>query len=81
MAMGAKVEYSDPYVLKFPKIRRAAWDMSSVDLKPEVIANYDCVLVATNHDDFDYAQILKHAKLIVDTRGVYREPADHVVKA
>jgi len=39
------------------------------------------VLIATNHDDFDYEMIKANAKLIVDTRGVYREPADHIVRA
>jgi len=39
------------------------------------------VLVATNHDVFDYDMIQKHARLIVDTRGVYLGAAENVVKA
>ena len=41
----------------------------------------DCVLLATDHAKFDYDLIKSHARLIVDSRGVYREPADHIVKA
>jgi UDP-N-acetyl-D-glucosamine dehydrogenase len=42
---------------------------------------YDCVLLATDHDAFDYELIRKCAKLIVDTRGVYGEPSANIVKA
>jgi UDP-N-acetyl-D-glucosamine dehydrogenase len=78
---GAKVEYSDPHVPAFPKMREHRFDLSSVTLTPERLAGYDAVLLATNHDAFDYPLIRKHAKLIVDTRGVYLEPAPNVVKA
>ena len=78
---GAIVTYSDPYVLQFPRMRKYSFDLDSVELIPEVLQQADCVLIATNHDDFDYEMIAEHAKLIVDTRGVYREPADHIVRA
>ncbi|WP_295384450.1 hypothetical protein [uncultured Thiodictyon sp.] len=38
-------------------------------------------ILATDHDGFDSDLIKAHARLIVDTRGVYREPAHHIVKA
>jgi UDP-N-acetyl-D-glucosamine dehydrogenase len=78
---GAQVEYSDPHVPVFPKLRRGSFDLKSVALTAENVARYDLVLVATNHDAFDYALVGKHARLIVDTRGVYLEPAANVVKA
>jgi UDP-N-acetyl-D-glucosamine dehydrogenase len=62
-------------------MREHSFDLSSVGLTPESIASYDCVLLATNHNVFDYDQIKQHAKLIVDTRGVYLQPADNIVKA
>ena len=65
----------------FPKIRKHDFALSSVRLTPETLASYDCVVLITNHDAFDYHLIKKHAKLIVDTRGVYLEPADNIVKA
>jgi UDP-N-acetyl-D-glucosamine dehydrogenase len=52
-----------------------------VDITPAKLASYDCVAVLTDHSVFDYAYILEHAKLIVDTRGKYREPHEKVVKA
>jgi UDP-N-acetyl-D-glucosamine dehydrogenase len=78
---GAIVHYSDPYVPKFPKMRNYRFDLESVLLSPRALASYDVVLLATNHDAFDYQQIREHSKLIVDTRGVYQQPAQNVVKA
>lgn len=78
---GAIVEYSDPYVPIFPKMREHSFDLSSVDLTPERLASYDCVVLLTDHSNVDYDAILRHSDLIVDTRGKYREPHAHVVKA
>jgi UDP-N-acetyl-D-glucosamine dehydrogenase len=78
---GARVEYSDPHVPVFPPMRQHRFDLKSVRLTPENIAAYDLLLLATNHDAFDYDLIRRHARLIIDTRGVYLEPAPNVVKA
>lgn len=81
-ALGAEVAYNDPYVPVFPKLRdHTHFDLSSVELGAEALAGYDCVLLATDHDEYDYAHILKNAQLIVDTRGRYLEPATNVVKS
>ncbi len=79
--LGAEVAYSDPHVPVFPKMREHRFELSSVALSNEAIAGYDCVLLATDHDKFDYAQIKAHAQLVVDSRGKYLEPADNIVKA
>jgi UDP-N-acetyl-D-glucosamine dehydrogenase len=52
-----------------------------VSITAESIGKYDLVLIATNHDAFDYEIIRKNAALIVDTRGVYRDASPHIVKA
>src|SRR5690554_3018918 len=78
---GADVAYSDPHVAKFPKMRAHNFDLTSVALTAESLASYDAVVLATNHDGFDYDLIKQNAKLIVDTRGIYREPAAHIIKA
>lgn len=80
-AKGAHIAYSDPHVPTFPKMRRYAFDLASVDLTPEVLAGYDLVLLATDHDAFDYQIIERHARLIVDTRGRYPGLRRNVVKA
>src|SRR5690606_326430 len=63
--LGAKVAYSDPHVAVFPKLRHHAhFDLASVELTPEELASHDVVLLATDHDKFDYAAIERYAKLI-----------------
>jgi UDP-N-acetyl-D-glucosamine dehydrogenase len=78
---GAVVEYSDPHVPVFPRMREHHFDLKSVPLSAETLARPDIVLIATNHDAFDYQLVKRHARLIVDTRGVYVDPAPNVVKA
>jgi UDP-N-acetyl-D-glucosamine dehydrogenase len=80
-AKGAQIDYSDPYVPVFPKMREHRFDLSSVAISPEAVRGYDCLVVATDHEAFDWTAILEHAQLIVDTRGVYLIPAANVVKA
>jgi UDP-N-acetyl-D-glucosamine dehydrogenase len=81
-ALGARVGYSDPHVPVFPKLRdHAHFDLASEKLTPGTIASYDCLLLATDHDGFDYEALKTHARLIVDTRGRYLESADNVVKS
>ena len=77
----AIVDYSDPYVPTFPKTRKHHFDLSSIVLTPNSLASYDCVILATNHDAYDYDLIRNHAKLIIDTRGVYKEVDSHIIKA
>lgn len=80
-AKGVEVAYSDPHVPRFPKMREHFFDLTSVPLTSENIESYDAVLIATDHDAVDYELVRKKAKLIVDTRGKYREAEPHVVKA
>jgi UDP-N-acetyl-D-glucosamine dehydrogenase len=80
-AKGAHIEYSDPHVPHFPKMRRYSFPLKSVELAPEVISSYDLILLATDHDRFDYGLIEQHARLIVDTRGRYLGTRKNVVKA
>jgi len=70
---GAKVDYNDPYIPRTHKMRDYDLKMSSKKLSAKMLARYDCVLIATNHDDYDYPWLVKHAKLIVDTRNATAE--------
>jgi len=80
-AAGGVISYSDPHVPVFPKMREHSFDLSSAPLTPENVQSFDAVVLATDHARFDYAMIRKHARLIIDSRGVYRDSADHIVKA
>ncbi len=78
---GAIVEYTDPHVPEFPKMREHHFELSSVNLSAEKIASYDALLIATDHDKFDYKMLKENAQLIIDTRGVYTDPAENIIKA
>lgn len=79
--LGAQVHYSDPHVPVFPVMREHHFDLTSVILNAETVASYDCVLLATDHDKFDFEMLKSCSQLIVDARGKYLEPAMNVVKA
>ena len=78
---GAQIAYSDPYVPVFPKLRKFSFYLQSQPLTPESVESFDCILLATDHDDFDYDLIQKNAKIIVDTRGKYANGEDNVWQA
>lgn len=80
-AKGGLVAYSDPHVPVFPKMREHHFELSSEALTAENLASFDAIILATDHDKFDYPLIKEHARLIVDSRGKYREPAVHIIKA
>jgi len=70
---GATVRYHDPYVPRFQVgndvFHRQAVLLESVPLTEEEIGAADCVVIVTNHRSLDYAYIVQHADLIVDTRN------------
>lgn len=69
---GAHVEYSDPHVPTFPQKRDYQFDLKSVSLTEESIKSFDCVILATDHDGFDYELLADQAKLLLDTRGKFQ---------
>jgi UDP-N-acetyl-D-glucosamine dehydrogenase len=72
-ARGAVLDYNDPYFPALHKMRHYDFsNMKSVELSPERLATYDCVLIATDHTSYDYDAIVRHSKLVVDTRNATR---------
>jgi len=72
-ARGAVLDYNDPYFPALHKMRHYDFsNMKSVELSPERLASYDCVLIATDHTSYDYDAIVRNSKLVVDTRNATR---------
>jgi len=70
---GAVMDYNDPYFAALHKMRHYDFShMRSVNLTPEKLASYDCVLIATDHTQYDYESIVKNSRLVVDTRNATR---------
>jgi UDP-N-acetyl-D-glucosamine dehydrogenase len=67
---GADVLYNDPYIPAIGKGRKYDLQMKSTPL--ENLGQYDCVLIVTDHSDYDYARIVRESRLVVDTRNATR---------
>lgn len=67
---GALVSFNDPYVPSFAYLERQ-WE--SQPLTEELLKEQDCVIVVTDHSDYDWEFIARHAKLIFDTRDATRQ--------
>ncbi|MFO0972546.1 MAG: nucleotide sugar dehydrogenase [Phycisphaerae bacterium] len=81
---GAKVDYNDPHIPKTHKGREHDLGMKSVPLTPANLKRYDCVLISTDHSAYDYGQVVRHAKLVVDTRNAtagVKRGREKIVKA
>jgi UDP-N-acetyl-D-glucosamine dehydrogenase len=64
---GAEVSYHDPYFPMIGKGRKYDLQMRRTPL--EKLSQYDCVLIVTDHSDYDYQQIVHDSQLVVDTRN------------
>ncbi|MGA8150074.1 MAG: nucleotide sugar dehydrogenase [Terriglobales bacterium] len=64
---GAEVSYNDPYLPFVGRGRKYDLQMKSVSL--DNLSQYDCVLIVTDHSDYDFKRIVRDAQLVVDTRN------------
>jgi UDP-N-acetyl-D-glucosamine dehydrogenase len=67
---GAEVSYNDPYFPTVGKGRKYDLQMKCAPL--DNLGQYDCVLIVTDHSDYDYAAIVRDSQLVVDTRNATR---------
>lgn len=77
---GAEVDYNDSYIPKPPKMRKYKLEKGSVPLTSENLAGYDCVIVATDHSDYDEEFIAANSSLVVDTRNLIKKSNIHLDK-
>ena len=69
---GAFVSYNDPYIPSLPPMRHHSIRLHSEPLTPEFLAAQDCVLIVTDHSAYQYDWIVRHSRLVVDTRNATR---------
>jgi UDP-N-acetyl-D-glucosamine dehydrogenase len=77
MDRGAEVSYCDPHIPQLPKMRH--YDLPAMTTRqptPEYFASLDCVLISTDHSLFDWNEIVRCSKLVVDTRNATKDVAD-----
>jgi UDP-N-acetyl-D-glucosamine dehydrogenase len=78
---GANVEYNDPYV---SKMKMDSNMLESKKLDGSLLKSADCLVIVTDHSDYDWHFVVKHSTLIVDTRNATRnvkpEPSCRITK-
>lgn len=77
---GVKVSYHDPYV---PKLSVSGRSFASRPLTPATLRSADCVMIVSDHSSIDYRQVVRHARLVMDTRnatGAVHEGRHKIVK-
>ncbi len=67
------VMYNDPYV---PELKMNGKTYKSQEITADLLGLVDCVVITTDHSDYDYDFIVKHAKLVVDTRNATKHVKD-----
>jgi UDP-N-acetyl-D-glucosamine dehydrogenase len=82
---GAKVQYNDPHIPRLPSTRKHSNpNLTSQELTPAYLREQDCVLIVTDHSSYDWDFIVRHSRLVVDTRNATRkveEFRDRIVRA
>ena len=68
-ARGAVISYNDPHIPVLPHMRRHRVQLTSVELTEATLSAQDCVLIATDHTAYDYDFVVRHSRLVVDTRN------------
>ena len=64
---GATVSYNDPF---FPKVGRGRkYDLQMTSTSLDRLEDFDCVLIVTDHSSYDYKDIVRRSRLVVDTRN------------
>jgi UDP-N-acetyl-D-glucosamine dehydrogenase len=75
---GAVVSYHDPHIPSLPAMRRyPGLRMDSAELTPGYLKAQDCVVIVTDHSAYDWAWVVAHAPLVVDTRNATRAVPNH----
>lgn len=77
---GARVDYNDPYFPRLHKMRRYDLGLESVELTAGALAGYAAVVIVTDHSTYDYAFIVRHSRLVIDTRNATRGLREHPEK-
>ncbi len=74
---GARLDYHDPYVPRLHKMRHSDLKLSSIKLTAQSLAEYDAVLIVTAHSNLDYTFIVRHARLVIDSRNATHDVTEH----
>jgi UDP-N-acetyl-D-glucosamine dehydrogenase len=84
MELGAEVVYNDPLIPRLRPTRKFDFNQTSVELTPESLAEFEAVIIVTDHSSYDYRLIVEQARLVIDSRNAtagVRQGRENVVLA
>ena len=67
---GAELHYHDPFI---PECKEEPFDLTSVELSAELLQSMDCVILVTNHSEYDAQWLVEHSAIFIDTRNVTKD--------
>ena len=71
------MSYHDPYI---PKLQYEDFNMQSISLDTQSLQKFDCVVIATNHSDYNWEWIVRESRSVLDTRNatknLYNNPSN-----
>ncbi|MFA5195405.1 MAG: nucleotide sugar dehydrogenase [Bacteroidales bacterium] len=76
-AKGVNVSFYDPFL---PYLKIHEIDLKRIEISSKSLKTFDCVIIVTDHTKVDYSFIKKHAKLIFDTRNVYKQGGKNIIR-
>jgi len=74
---GAQVDYHDPYFPRLRRTRKYDFGLGAVEPTAEALASYDAVVIVTDHSSYDYAAIVRHSRLVLDSRNATKGVKEH----
>jgi UDP-N-acetyl-D-glucosamine dehydrogenase len=74
---GARVDYHDPYFPRLHRTRKYDFGLAAVEPTAEALASYDAVVIVTDHSSYDYAAIVRHSRLVLDSRNATKGVKEH----
>jgi len=74
---GAQVDYHDPYFPRLHRTRKYDFGLGAVEPTAEALASYDAVVIVTDHSSYDYAAIVRHSRLVLDSRNATKGVKEH----
>lgn len=83
-SMLADVHYHDPFVLEIESPEFPELHLKSINFKYDQLAHYDAVVIVTDHSYYEWSEVIKYSKLIIDTRNVtskFPKAKEKVIKA
>jgi len=70
--LGAIISYNDPYFSELNNPNGSDINLDRLELNKKNISDQDCLILITDHDNYNFKEIEQFSNLIIDTRGIFK---------